>query len=229
MKLLGDRISLPAVMIMLWSSIAILSLTLGYRSVPLPPTSKISFGLLPTAPPDAALTIDLWSDQPQYMESQELLALVTEKNIPERNDVRFLCPRFPDQISNLYIRFPLSPSQKIEKAFLHLRLLAATIYDPQAKVKVFVSSESTRGIFVELVELSAQTEEDQIPREFDILPYVKDSSYLRIRVSCVATKLIYHPTPNDPIGYATGQALRQARYENAAATLQLWYDKPNKS
>lgn len=210
--------------ISLWSGLAILSLIIGYFSVPPSiSTSKITLGVRPATQPNESYRVDLWSESPSYIESKDALVLVTEKNDPARNDIRFFCPRFPNDKCDLELRFPVQHGNRIERAFLRLSLLAATVYDPVVKLNVFVESEATRGSLVDLLELSAATGEEQIPREFDILPFVQGSSYLRIRITCIASRLIYHPTPNDPIGYAACQALRQARYENAAASLEIWH------
>lgn|GEM_PF-6905005 len=210
--------------ISLWSGLAILSLIIGYLSVPPSlSTSKITLGVRPETQPNESYRVDLWSEKPSYIESKDALVLVTEKNDPTQNDIRFFCPRFPNEKCDFELRFPVQPGNRIERAFLRLNLLAATVYDPVVKLNVFVESEATHGSLVELLELSAASGEDQIPREFDILPFVQGSSYLRIRITCIASQLIYHPTPNDPIGYAACQALRQPRYENAAACLEIWH------
>lgn len=201
-----------------------ISFSIGYRSiVPKPASSKITLSRLPAVPPDETILIDLWSERPAFIVNKEELALVTEKNPREVDHVRFLCPRRPNEISHLDLQFPLENAASIEKAFLKLDLLAASVYDPSAKLRVYMSSEATQNQFEELAELSLYTGEDQIPGDFDVTRFVKNSTRLKVRIECMASKLLYHPTPDDPIGYAAAQALRQPRKEKSAAKLSLWY------
>lgn len=207
-------------------SIAIFSfsLWLGYRSVlPSSISSRITMGKRPLTAPDRTFQIDLWAERPEFIVDKEALALVTEKNPREIDHVRFLCPRRPNEWSELKLRFPLDSHQDIDQAFLKLTLLAASVYDSAATLKLSVVSEATKGKVIELAELSARTGEDQIPEEFEITEYLRSSSYLEIRINCIAGKLLYHPTPDDPIGYAACQALRQPRKEPTSAILELWY------
>jgi hypothetical protein len=210
--------------LVLWLAVVGLTFSIGYWSiVPNPSSSKITLGKLPTIPPDETLLLDLWAERPEYIVNKEELALVTEKNPREIDHVRFLCPRRPNEMSHLDLQFPLAKNASIKSAYLKLDLLAASVYDPSAKLRVYISSEATQGQFEELAELSLYTGEDQIPEDFDVTQFVKNSTSLKVRISCMASKLLYHPTPDDPIGYAAAQALRQPRNEKFAAKLSLWY------
>lgn len=209
-----------------WLGIFGVSFSIGYRSiVPDPISSKITLSKLPISPPDETLLVDLWSEHPKFIVNKEQFALVTEKNPREIDQVRFFCPRRPNEVHYLELQFPLTFTSPIKYAHLKLDLLAAAIYDPSARVRVYIASEATQGQFEELAELSHFTGEDQIPGDFDITPFIKSSTSIKIRISCVASKLLYHPTPDDPIGYAAAQALRQRRNVPSAAKLSLWYNQ----
>lgn len=207
----------------LWGGAASLSFGLGYRSVkPAQAVSQITLGNRPQSEPDRSFVVDLWAERPEFIEDKNAFALVTEKHQPERYSVRFLCPRSPNQRSELNLRFPLDKLQSVRSAFIQLTVLASAVYDPMAELHIWVASDATNGRWVELLELSAKTGEDQIPDAFEVTSYVQGASELRLRISCIASHLMYHPTPDDPIGYAACQALRQARYDSFAAKLELW-------
>lgn len=210
--------------LLVWGGVAGISFGLGYRSVLSPRTaSRITLGNRPQGEPDESLTVDLWAEQPAFIENKDTFALVTERSEQELSSVRFLCPRSPNLPSELLLRFPLSEQQPVQAAFLQLTLLASAAYDPLAQLRLWVASPATGNEWLELVELSVATGEDQIPEAFDITPYVQGAAELRLRMTCLASRLIYHPTPDDPIGYASCQALRQPRYEAFAAKLEIWH------
>jgi hypothetical protein len=66
----------------------------------------------------------------------------------------------------------------------------------------------------------------------DVSRWVKGSQSLRIRYRVKASRLMYHPTPDDPIGLAAAQCLRQQiskrelEQSKYAARLRLWKNHP---
>lgn len=185
--------------------------------------SKITFTLPPIRKADRVLEVNLWGDHSSFIYQQDKIALINEKNPNPARLIKFYCPRSPDELSTLILRFKLEENTHCDHAFLRLSSAAVISFDPYAKIRVAIASEKTRGDFVELAELSKQTEENLIPESFDVTEYVRDSSLLDVRLTAIASKLLYHPTPNDPIGYAGAQLLRQARTENPSAALELWF------
>lgn len=189
--------------------------------------SKITFTTPPTRKPDRLLEVNLWGDPSSFIYQQDKIALINEKSPNPARLIKFYCPNSPHELSTLVLRFKLEEHMHCNHVFLRLSSAALFSFDPYAKIRVAIASENTRGDFVELAELSKQTEENHIPESFDVTEYVRDSSMLDIRLTAIASKLLYHPTPNDPIGFAGAQLLRQARSENAAATLEFWFTDPN--
>lgn len=189
--------------------------------------SKITFTSPPTRKADRILEVNLWGDPSSFIYQQDKIALINEKNPNPVRFIKFFCPRSPYEKSTLTLRFKLEKNTRCDHAFLQLSSAALYSFDPYAKIRVAIASEKTRGEFVELAELSKNTEENLIPEPFDVTEYVRDSGVLDIRLTAVASKLLYHPTPNDPIGFAGAQLLRQARNEYSAATLKLWFTDPN--
>lgn len=191
--------------------------------------SKITFTTPPTRKPDRLLEVNLWGDPSSFIYQQDKIALINEKNPNPVRFMKFYCPRSPHELSTLILRFKLEENMPCDHAFLRLSSAALYNFDPYAKIRVAIASEKTSGDFVELAELSKNTEENQIPESFDVTEYVRDSRLLDVRLTAVASKLLYHPTPNDPIGFAAAQLLRQARNESSAATLELWFAESNQS
>lgn len=197
---------------------------LGYQSVlPLPQSSRITFSEVPAEPPDESFLVNLWDDRPAYVTTTETVALIEERNSRQNESVVFYCPRSPDIEGSLQLIFPIDNRRRIEQVFLRIRPACLFLFDPQAQVTVSVTPAEGNGSSILLAELSRFTNENEIEQSFEVTDYLKGAKELRITIRGRAEKLLYHPTPNDPIGFAGAQLLRQPFYESFAAKLDIWY------
>lgn len=209
-----------------WVAVAIISGFVGYLAVDTsPPPSRVSFSGYPKAPADQSLLVDLWDDRLPFIIAREGLALVTEGKREDQSIVRYFCPRKQYEDGSLIIRFPLEKQRPLGNAFLNLRLVVFYNFDETAELDVYLKSAATGERFLKFAELGGRTEENVIREGFDITDYARGSTHVEVKITARASKLLYNPTPNDPIGYAGAQALRQYPVEQWAAKLDLWYDK----
>lgn len=209
-----------------WTTVAVISGLVGYLSVDMTPTTpRITFSGYPKTPADESLEVDLWNDSLPYIAVRQGLALVTEGKNENRSIVRFLCPQKQHEDGVVILRFPLENQRPFSNVFLSLRLVAFYNFDEAAELELYLKTSATRGRFLSFAELGAKTQENVIRESFDITEYVRGSTEVEIKIIARAAKLLYHPTPNDPIGYAGAQALRQYLYENWSARLEMWYEK----
>jgi len=208
-----------------WIVVAIISGGVGYLTMdPSPPTSRISFSGYPKTPADDSLLVDLWNDRLPFIAAREGVALVTEGKLEDRSMVRYFCPRKQYDDGSLLLRFAIDNQRSLRHIFLSLRLAVFFNFDESAEVDVFLKSSQTGGVFLQFAELGARTEEDVIRESFDITEYARGSDQVEVKIISRASKLLYQPTPNDPIGYAGAQALRQYPDNKWSAKLDLWYD-----
>jgi len=208
-----------------WIVVAIISGGVGYLTMdPSPPTSRISFSGYPKTPADDSLLVDLWNDRLPFIAAREGVALVTEGKREDGSMVRYFCPRRQYEDGSLLLRFPIDNHRSLRHIFLSLRLAVFFNFDESAEVDVYLKSSQTGGVFLKFAELGARTEEDVIRESFDITEYARGSDQVEVKIISRASKLLYQPTPNDPIGYAGAQALRQYPEHKWSAKLDLWYD-----
>lgn len=211
-----------------WLTVAFLSGCIGFFSLrTTPDASRINFSGYPETPADQTLDVDLWNESLPYIVDRESVVLIHERAGDGGDDMatRFFSPRNPNQDGYVLIRFPLKPEQPVQKAYVTLRLVSFYTFDEKAEVKVELKSEATKGVFLKLAELGAKTQETSIDESFDVSEYARGATAIEIKITVRASKLLYHPTPNDPIGYAGAQALRHYKRHAMCARLDLWYDK----
>lgn len=214
--------------IIFWLTVALLSGCIGYFSLrKTPDVSRINFAGYPETPADESLDVDLWNENLPYIVGRESVVLIHERAGAGGDEMatRFFSPRNPNQDGYVLIRFPLKLEQPIQKAYLTLRPVTFYSFDEKAEVKVELKSEGTQGVFLKLAELGAKTQETSIDESFDVSEYARGATAIEIKITVRASKLLYHPTPNDPIGYAGAQALRHYKRDPVCARLDLWYDK----
>jgi hypothetical protein len=209
-----------------WITVALISGCIGYFSLrTTPEPSRISFTGRPETQADKSLDVDIWNESFPYIVARDRVVLISEGRAEDGPLTRFFSPRSAEQDGSVLLRFPLEPDKTIQKAFLTLKLASFYTQDETANVQIELRSERTNGYFLKLAELNSKTQENVIPESVDISEYVRGSTAVEIKITVRASKLLYHPTPNDPIGYAGAQALRQLQLENWCARLELWYEK----
>jgi hypothetical protein len=209
-----------------WIAVAVISGLVGYFTVDTSPTtSRISFSGYPKTPADQSLLVDLWNDSLPFIVAREGLALVTEGKREDGSMVRFFCPRKQSEDGFLVLHFPLENQRPLRSVFLNLRLAVFYNFDESAELDIYLKSSATGERFLKFAELGARTEENVIRESFDITEYARGSTQVEVKITARASKLLYNPTPNDPIGYAGAQALRQYPVDKWSARLDLWYDK----
>jgi hypothetical protein len=97
-----------------------------------------------------------------------------------------------------------------------------TGFDPAARAELYVASEATGGKWVQLCSLEKKLDRTELQRTIDVTPWVQKGNYLRVKYRLLAKKFMTHPTPDDPIGFAGAQCLRQLKVRPHATRLQLW-------
>ncbi|MEY4567732.1 MAG: hypothetical protein RLY14_2702 [Planctomycetota bacterium] len=209
-----------------WIVVALVSGVIGYLSLSTAPTtSRITFSNYPQIPADQSLVVDLWSDRLPFIIAREGIVLVTEGKPEDGPQTRFFCPRKPNEDGSVIIRFPLENKKSLKSIFLSLQVVAFYAFDESAELDIELKSAATSGRFLKFAELGARTQENVIRESFDITEYARGSTEVDVKITARATKLLYHPTPDDPIGYAGAQALRQQQIEKWAARLDVWFEK----
>jgi hypothetical protein len=198
---------------------------LGLFSIsPYVPKSKIVIPLETNYPADHSTTINLWNGQIGYISKTENTVLVRETG-SHGLDCQYYCPRAPNSEAQVILSFPVENSHSIDRALFSVRLHSFFEFDSEARVLLSVASNDYFGDEIVLAEFSSKTEESNISNAFDVTEYVKSGSNFRIILRGKCRRMLYHPTPNDPIGYAGAQLLRQRENEPWVAKLDIWYPK----
>ncbi len=196
---------------------------LGHLS--LPPQSIKSKIVVPLQRPkiaDEKLTLTIWDESPPYLEKVEDAVLVREK-AANGIDTLYYCPRDPVKEATVLLRFPIPQDRPLRLVLLTLSLHCFYEFDPDAHLYLSLSSSNTNNKEILLAEFSSDTQENEITDAFDVTEYVVGAKELQIIIRGSSPRLLYHPTPNDPIGYAGAQLLRQWGNDPSAAELELWY------
>jgi len=210
---------------LLFLVLACLSGWLGHLSLlPKATKSKIVVPLQRPKVADEIMTLNIWDESPKYLENLQDAVLVRERAIGTY-DTLYYCPRTPDREATLVLRFPLPENRPIRLGLLSLRLHSFYEFDPDSRLYLLVSSSTTNEKEILLAEFSIETQENSITDAFDITQYAVGAKELKIIIRGSSPRLLYHPTPNDPIGYAGAQLLRQWQRDPWAAQLELWYAK----
>jgi hypothetical protein len=188
--------------------------------------SKIIVPLAPSQLADRSSHLSLWNGETTNLERVENGVLVREKG-SHGFDCQYYCPREPNTEALIQLRFPVREANPITLALFSLRIHSFHDFDPEARVILSVATRDDLRDEKVLAEFSSFTEESNIGSAFDVTEYVKHKTDLIILVRGKCRRMLYHPTPNDPIGYAGAQLLRQREDEPWAAKLDLWYAKQN--
>lgn len=185
--------------------------------------TNLYFARGPEDPPDVELSYCLHSASSNIPLVTRNVALIRERTPDDAVQAAYFSPRRPDQWGSVEMEFrwdeTLDPSIGILDPNLHL----FGDYDQAAVCELALSSDATGNRWVTLVALGPSNSHFSIQHSVDVTPWVRGTNSLRIRYRMKASRLMYHPTPNDPIGLAAAQCLR-SHSSQISTRLRLWKD-----
>lgn len=138
----------------------------------------------------------------------------------------YICPQSANRWGELELTWKWERTIKPALGILDLNMHVFPQFDSTAIAEVYLASEETKGRWVQMVTLSEKTHDRNLFDSIDVTRWVQKSSYLKVLYRLKANRLIYHPTPNTPIGFAGAQCLRHAEYAPEATKLSLWKTMP---
>jgi len=192
------------------------------------PVSQITLTTVPETPPDQQWSIHLFTSPEKYQTNSENMVLITEQPGPflDNQDqlplTRYLCARKPDTWGVVDYRFPLDDSSHVRLAALFANLHVFLEYDPVARGELWIASETTGGQWQLVAALDSVNTETMIHDHIDVTQWVRGSKYLDVRYRVMAHRLMFHPTPNDPIGFAAAQSMRALDIDKYSMRLAVW-------
>lgn len=212
---------------------AISGLVLGYAFAPSGDSiTQIYITRMPQTPPDLVFRETLFPDDQPGLVSSSNLAMITESKENDRSDltVRYWCPRSSDTWGELIYEWKWDETWQPQLAILRPNLHILTEFDPAARGEFYVASAVTNDRWIRLLEMGLGHSDTRLDYPIDVTKWVQTSRYFRIKFRLKAKKMMYHPTPNDPIGFAGAQALRQ-HYDKPTTNmrLMLWEHRPEPS
>lgn len=191
----------------------------------LPPSNldDIYFATTPTTPASIILSENLFADTPSHIESIRKLQRVSERDgETETVSTRFYCPNESLVWGELIIRWQWEAGWKPSLGVLDPNLAISPEYDAATEAELYIESEVTAGRWVLICRLGKKLDRTELQRSIDVTQWVQKGNHLRVKYRLKAEKFMTHPTPDDPIGFAGAQCLRQLRTKPVATRLQLW-------
>ena len=203
---------------------AIISASVGFYSLrTFTERSMVKIVVPPRTEPKDVQSIDLFEAPKQYLESSEGVALVTESNLESKDfSTKFWCPQTPDQWGEVIYRFDIASDENYKLATLDINVCIFPISDPMSVVEVYVSSSRTKNLWIRLLTLDRHHEDRTLKDPIDVTEWITNADHFKVRFRLKAHRLQYHPTPNDPIGIAGSQCLRQLAKEKSSMALRLY-------
>ncbi len=207
---------------------------LGYRwsSEPSRVTS-LYFVREPTSPADIELLYSNFSTSVSMEPVTQNLAQIRERAPDDQVTTMYWSPKRANEWGSIEIEFQWEPGFDPAFAILDPSLHLFGNFDCTAAGEIAVASEATGNRWVILASIAAGESKHTLQHPVDVSRWVRGSQSLRIRYRVKASRLMYHPTPNDPIGFAAAQCLRELpprsgfEGENYAAQLRLWKNQPD--
>ncbi len=183
----------------------------------------------PDIPADKIFAVNIWEDEQPFLRlaKPNTAVCVTEMTKQGLHGMRFWCARWHDQWGEVNYEFPIENPGSVKLAALVQR--ETTVFnflDETAVAEIWINSGNQTARWVRLGRIDASG--GKFPEMIDITEWAQRGSPLRVRFRLKATKALYHPTENDPIGFAGAQALRvQLNQDGGDSTpnaieLQLW-------
>lgn len=184
--------------------------------------SGIYFVREPARPADQAFLVSHFVSDERVRCSTRNVAFIRERTVEGNLRTAYWCPMHPGAWGEVEIEYRWEASFQPHLAILEPNLAVATIYDPTAVAEFAIASDATNQQWNTLLRLDDSSPDQAFIKAIDISRWVQGCTSLRIRYRLRAEKLMYHPTPNDPIGYAGAQCLRQYYGSSHASRLRLW-------
>jgi hypothetical protein len=197
--------------------------------------TNLYFAREPKSPPDLDLQFSaLSTDVKQVLVTQDV-ARISERYPDGRVHNIYYAPKRPDHWGTVEMEFRWDPEFQPAMAILEPNLHLFGQFDKTAAGEIAISSEATGNRWVTLaslgnsevhVSLGYPGSSEAFLKKIDMTRWVQGSHALRIRYRLKANRLMYHPTPDDPIGLAAAQCLRQSM-DGFASRLRLWRNVPD--
>ena len=185
--------------------------------------SDLYFATPPEEPAALTLTENLFAESTPFIESTSKLQRVSERDgETEAVSTKFYCPKEAREWGELIVRWEWQADWKPRLGILDPNVAIITAFDPATQAELYVASEVTGDRWVQLCQLEKKLERTELNRAIDVTDWVQRGNYLRVKYRLKAEKFMTHPTPDDPIGFAGAQCLRQLRAKPHATRLQLW-------
>ena len=205
----------------------------GYLiAVPRDEVSPIYLIQPPTVPADLTFGESLFPDQQPGLVSSWNMAMITERNDqdPTAHIVRYWCPRSSNTWGEIIYEWKWDADWDPELAIMKPNLHVFSEFDPLARGEFYIATASTRDQWILMLEIGESKSDTRLNREIDVTRWVRNSRYLRVKYRLKAQKMMYHPTPNDPIGFAGAHAMRDHIEDPVqppyAMYLSLWRHRP---
>jgi hypothetical protein len=150
------------------------------------------------------------------------VVLIRERTVEDAPNLAYWCPQRPGTWGEVEVEWHWEPSFQPFLAILEPNLSVATDFDPSAVTEFAIASDVTNQRWKTLLRLDATSPDKSLYQAINVSKWVKGCSSLRIRYRMMANKLMYHPTPDDPIGLAGAQCSRQSFGSRYASRLRFW-------
>jgi hypothetical protein len=208
---------LPSLTVFLGGSLGIWLGSTSERS------EDLYFANVPDSPPAITLGENLFDEKSRFIESSEKIQRVGERDgETEAVSLKFYCPQEALQWGELVVRWEWDADWAPSLGILEPNLMIVPTFDPAARAEIYVSSEGTQGRWILLTRLEKRLDNSELNRAIDVTQWVQKGNYLRVKYRVKAEKFMTHPTPDDPIGFAGAQCLRQLKVKPTSTRLMLW-------
>lgn len=186
-------------------------------------TQELYFASPQKVPATVILTESLFEAEPRYIESTQGLQRVSERDGDTESVVlKFYCPNEALKWGELTLKWTWAQDLAPRTGVLEPNMLVVPAFDPAATAEIYIESAATNGKWIKLLRLEKGLESIELNRGIDVSRWVQRGDYLRVKYRLKASKLMTHPTPDDPIGFAGAQCLRQLKTKPTATRLLLW-------
>jgi hypothetical protein len=208
---------------MAYGLVAITCASLGYWLTPRPSSvSEIYLVRVPTRPADRECFDSNFHTEKDAQRTIRNVVLIRERTVEDKPNIVYWCPQRPGTWGEVEIEWRWEPSFEPDLAILETNVSVATVFDPTAVAEFAIASNVTNQQWHTLLRLDASSPDQAFIESIDVSRWVQNCTSIRIRYRMLANKLMYHPTPNDPIGLAGAQCSRQSMGSRHASRLRFW-------
>jgi hypothetical protein len=169
---------------------------------------------------DEVFEVDVWQPTRDFLAFEDGMVMVTESQLTGPA-IRYWCRRAYNQWGVVDYDFPLSPLRMVEKVVLEHRTMTFGALDARAEAEIWLPSPRVERL--EQVGHLAGTAIVSFPQTLDVTEHASGKSHFRLRYRLRASQLLFHPTPDVPIGYAAAQACRSVQGTGPVLKLHIWY------